>query len=46
MKKNMEKEVKGLIPNLAKKIGERSVDATCMWWHHQPVVPESMKKQK
>lgn len=34
----------GLIPKLAKKVGERSVNQTCTWWSHQPKVPASMKK--
>ena len=44
-KKNTSK-VWGIIPAVAKKMGERSVDAACAWWFNQPKVPESMKKQK
>lgn len=41
------KKVKeALLPKLAKKIGEKSVDSACLWWVNQPKVPESMKKQK
>ena len=36
----------GLIPKLAKKIGERSANQTCAWWSHQPKVPASMKQEK
>ena len=45
--KNEETKVKeGIIPMLARKVGERSVDAACTWWLNQPKVPESMRKQK
>lgn len=36
----------GLIPRLARRIGERSVSQTCAWWANQPKVPESMKNNK
>ena len=36
---------KGLILNLAKKMGDNSVNAACMLWYHQPKVPNSMKKE-
>lgn len=36
----------GLLPKLARKIGENSVNQTCFSWIHQPKVPESMKNNK
>ncbi|HRF69855.1 MAG TPA: cyclic lactone autoinducer peptide [Candidatus Pelethenecus sp.] len=36
----------GLIPKMARKIGERSANQTCAWWSHQPSVPQSMKNSK
>ena len=43
---NKQNNLLRIIPTVAKKIGERSVDAACLWWFNQPKVPESMKKQK
>lgn len=36
----------GIIPKLARKIGENSLNQTCVAWIHQPKVPESMKNSK
>ena len=44
-KKENTKNIKGLIPRIAKKIGENSVDAACGWWICQPKVPDCMKKE-
>ncbi len=44
--KNTNKEKEALLPKLARKVGEKSVSAASAWWYNQPVVPESMKKQK
>lgn len=43
MKNNTQNKKTSLIPNLAKKIGEKSVSAVSVWWYHQPQVPASMK---
>ncbi len=46
MKNNNEtqRQRMGLIPKLAKKIGEHSVNQTCTWWANQPKVPNKLKK--
>lgn len=36
----------GLIPKMAKKIGEKSATSACSWWVCQPKVPSEMKKAK
>lgn len=43
---SVKKQHLGLIPKLAKKIGERSANQTCAWWSHQPKVPNGMKQGK
>ena len=40
----MKKSIAGILPKLAKKVGEKSVSSACTWWIYQPKVPESMKK--
>lgn len=40
----MKKAIAGILPKLAKKVGEKSVSSACTWWIYQPKVPESMKK--
>lgn len=46
MNNNNQNQIKkeGVFPKLARKIGEKSVNQTCVFWIHQPRVPESMKK--
>lgn len=43
---NKSKKILAVIPNVAKKIGEKSVSACCTWWFNQPKVPDSMKQIK
>lgn len=38
------KKTSGIIPSIAKSMGERSVTTRCIWWFNQPKVPEGMKK--
>ena len=46
-KMNGKTEVKeGLIPKMARKVGEKSVDAACSWWMCQPKVPAAMKRDE
>ena len=45
-KNEITKIKEGIIPKIARKVGEGSVDAACHWWMCQPKVPESMKKKK
>lgn len=45
-KNNEHKNNIGLIPKLAKKLGEHSVNQTCIWWSHQPKVPKQMQNEK
>lgn len=40
----MENKKKGLLPKLAKSLGVRSVNQTCIWWYNQPKVPEKLKQ--
>ena len=40
----MKKYIVGILPKLAKKVGEKSVSSACTWWIYQPKVPENMKK--
>lgn len=40
------KSILRVVPQIAKKIGEKSVSQACFWWLNQPKVPESMKKEK
>ena len=44
----MNKEKFGMkaITKLAEKVGQKSVDSACVWWLHQPKVPESMMKKE
>ena len=46
IKNNNKNNLLKIIPNVAKKIGEKSVDSACLWWINQPKVPESMKNKK
>lgn len=34
------------LPKFARKIGQKSVVGTCLWWLHQPEIPAGMKKEK
>ncbi len=45
-KKNDANVREGLVPKMARKMGEHSVDVACTWWINQPKVPESMKNKK
>lgn len=36
----------GLMPKLAKRLGERSVNSACVWLWNQPKVPEAMSNVK
>ncbi len=40
------KKVAKAIPQMALKLGQRTVDQACTWWYNQPKVPESMKNIK
>ena len=42
-KKQIVNKFKGIIPAVARKLGEQSVDQACVWWFNQPKVPQSMK---
>ena len=42
----MKNNILSILPKMAKKIGEKSVQSTSYVYINQPKVPESMKKQK
>ena len=42
MKKNAKKS---LLPKLAKKIGDTSVNSACALWYHQPKVPATLLRK-
>lgn len=44
--KNSKKSLLGVVPAIARKLGERTVSSTCVLWFNQPVVPASMKKEQ
>ena len=35
---------KGIMPKVARSLGEKSVSTFCFWWFNQPKIPASMKK--
>ena len=45
MKKDC-REKTSVIPRIAKKMGQKSVDSACLFWINQPKVPAQMKKSK
>lgn len=46
MEKRTNAVKKGILPKIARVVGQRSVDTFCLWWYNQPKVPASMKKEK
>lgn len=48
MKEQMGKKKKalGLVPKVAKLLGDGSVDSVCLWWFNQPKLPEELKRLK
>lgn len=44
MIKKENEQKKGLLPKIARNLGERSVNTFCFWWYNQPQIPASMKK--
>ncbi len=43
-KKKLTEKVKGIIPAVALKLGERSANQACVWWYNQPKMPAGLKK--
>lgn len=37
---------KSLIPKLAKKIGDASLNSACALWYHQPKVPAALLRKE
>ena len=44
MEKNVNEQKKGIMPKVARSLGEKSVSTFCFWWFNQPKIPASMKK--
>lgn len=42
MKKNVKKAI---LPKVAKKIGDKSLNSACALWYHQPKVPAALLRK-
>lgn len=44
MKKILKEKVLGFVRRTSVKTAEQSANQTCLWWIHQPKLPEKVKK--
>ena len=44
MKKMLGKKSASIVASASKKMAQMTADTACIWWMHQPKLPEAVKK--